>query len=85
MREKVTLHQELQMKFQKLCSRVLLLGCKVDAIFTFENTIFSTRVISGSIEFKALFTHEHKTGYIAGVILINALERVISSRRKKEI
>ena len=47
------------------------------AIFTFENTIFSTRVIDGEyLNYKALFSYEHKTKIIVSRRdLINAIER----------
>jgi len=47
------------------------------AIFTFENTIFSTRVIDGDyLNYKALFSYEYKTKVIVSRRdLINAIER----------
>ena len=50
---------------------------KGSAIFTFENTIFSTRVIDGEyLNYKALFSYEHKTKVIVSRRdLINAIER----------
>lgn len=47
------------------------------AIFTFENTIFSTRVIDGEyLNYKALFSYEYKTKVIVSRRdLINAIER----------
>lgn len=50
---------------------------KGSAIFTFENTIFSTRVIDGEyLNYKALFSYEHKTKVtVARRDLINAIER----------
>ena len=47
------------------------------AIFTFENTIFSTRVIEGEyLNYRALFSYEHKTKVVVTRRdLINAIER----------
>lgn len=46
-------------------------------IFSFENTIFSTRVIEGNyLNYKALFSYDHKTEIvISRRDLINAIER----------